>query len=77
VDVLGTMDEDGIYFVHTRDNDGPLIPDASNEQWRVFFVVKDRLVSVAVLNFTDNLMPVGIVFGQMEEIARAIAKLNR
>lgn len=74
--VLGTMQDKGIVYVHTRDGDGPIIPDTTNEQWRVFFVVNDRLVSVSVINFVDNLMPDGIVFAQMEEIAFRIKALN-
>ncbi|WP_188673840.1 hypothetical protein [Neptunicoccus cionae] len=74
--ILGTMQDDGIFYVHTRDADGPVIPDTTAEQWRVFFVVSDRLVSVSVVNFIDSLMPDGDVFAQMEEIARRIKSLN-
>lgn len=76
VKILGTMEEKGIYYVHTRDADGPVIPDTTAEQWRVFFVVSDRLVTVSVINFVDSLMPNGLVFAQMEEIARRIQSLN-
>ena len=76
IEVLGTMQEKGIIYVHTKDTDGPVIPDTTADQWRLFFVVKDRLVSVAVINFTDDLMPDGVVFAQMEEIAKRIQRLN-
>lgn len=74
--VLGTMVEDGIYYVHTRDEDGPVIPDTTADQWRMFLVAADRLVSVTVVNFLDDQMPDGLVFAHMEEIARRIQSLN-
>jgi hypothetical protein len=74
--VLGTMHEDSIYYVHTQDADGPIIPDTTDDQWRVFMVVADRLVSVSVVNFLDDKMSEGMVFAHMESIARRIKSLN-
>jgi hypothetical protein len=74
--VLGTMSDDGIYYVHTQDSDGPIIPDTTDDQWRVFMVVADRLVSVSVVNFLDDQMEDGLVFAHMESIARRIKALN-
>lgn len=74
--VLGTMYDNGIYYVHTQDADGPIIPDTTDDQWRVFMVVADRLVSVSVVNFLDDKMPDGLVFAHMESIARRIKSLN-
>lgn len=74
--ILGTMEEDGIYYVHTRDADGPVIPDTTDDQWRVFFVASDRLVSVTVVNFIDDRMSDGLVFAHMEAIAQRIKSLN-
>ncbi|MCO4825485.1 MAG: hypothetical protein KC451_11590 [Amylibacter sp.] len=76
VTVLGTMEDDGIYYVHTRDADGPVIPDTTDDQWRVFFVVADRLVSVSVVNFIDDQMTDGLVFGYAEAVAKRIRSLN-
>lgn len=74
--VLGTMQEDGIYYVHTQDGDGPIIPDTTDDQWRVFMVVADRLISVSVVNFIDDKMTDGLVFAHMESIAQRIKSLN-
>ena len=74
--ILGTMQDGGIYYVHTIDVDGPVIPDTTDDQWRVFFVASDRLVSVSVVNFIDDQMPDGLVFAHMEAIARRINSLN-
>lgn len=74
--VLGTMFDNGIYYVHTQDGDGPIIPDTTDDQWRVFMVVADRLVSVSVVNFIDDKMSDGLVFAHMESIARRIKALN-
>lgn len=76
VTVLGTMEDDGIYYVHTLDGDGPVIPDTTADQWRVFFVAADRLVSVTVVNFVDDKMTDGLVFAHMEAIAQRIKSLN-
>jgi hypothetical protein len=76
VNVLGTMEENGIYYVHSKDSGGPLIPDTTDEQWRVFFVVAERLISVSIINFVDSRMPDGIVFAQLDEIAQRIKTLN-
>lgn len=74
--VLGTMYDDGVYYVHAQDADGPIIPDTTDDQWRVFMVVADRLVSVSVVNFLDDRMADGLVFAHMESIARRIKSLN-
>ncbi|MEJ6708573.1 MAG: hypothetical protein QNK92_07210 [Amylibacter sp.] len=76
VTVLGTMEDNGIYYVHTRDGDGPVIPDTTDDQWRVFFVVADRLVSVSVVNFVDDQMTDGLVFSYAEAVAKRIKSLN-
>lgn len=76
VEILGTMVEDGMYVVHSRDASGPVIPDTSAEQWRMFLNVRDRLVSVSVINFTDAPMTDGQVFILMEAIATAIRARN-
>ena len=59
-----------------RDAAGPVIPDTSDEIWRTFLSVQDRLVSVSIINFTDAPMPDGLIFAQMEEIAKRIKALN-
>ncbi|WGI22004.1 hypothetical protein [Amylibacter sp. IMCC11727] len=74
--LLGTMQDDGVYYVHTTDADGPVIPDTTNDQWRAFMVVKDRLVSVSVVNFLDDKMTDGQVFAHMEAVALRIKSLN-
>ncbi len=76
VEILGSLSKKGVYYVHTRDNAGPLIPDTTAEQWRGFFVVSDRMVSVSLLNFVDNTIPDRIVFAQLEEFAARIKSLN-
>ena len=76
VEILGTMGSKGSYVVHSRDAAGPVIPDTSDEQWRLFMVVADRLVSISMVNFTDAPMPDGEIFTQLEGIARAIRALN-
>lgn len=76
VTVLGTMEDNGLYYVHTRDADGPVIPDTTDDQWRVFFVVADRLVSVSVVNFVDDQMTDGLVFAYAEAVAKRIRSLN-
>ena len=76
VEVLGTMVSDGVYVVHSRDANGPVIPHTSDEQWRSFSMVSERLVSVSIISFTDSLMPAGQIFSQMEEIATTFRVLN-
>lgn len=76
VTVLGTMKEDGIYYVHTKDAGGPIIPDTTDDQWRAFMVVADHLVSVRVVNFVDAKMTEGLVFAHIDSIARRIQALN-
>lgn len=76
IEILGTMASDSSYVVHSRDASGPVIPDTSDEQWRMFFTVRDRLVSVSVINFTDAPMSDGQIFTQMEAIATTIRALN-
>lgn len=76
VEILGTMENDASYVVHSRDAAGPIIPDTSEDQWRMFFIVAERLVSISVINFTDAPMPDGEIFRQMEEIANRIRSLN-
>ncbi len=76
VQILKTRKLDGVYYIHTRDTAGPLIPDTTSEQWRGFFVVSDRLVSISTINFIDNPTPSGLVLLQLEEFAARIKTLN-
>ncbi|MEM6619990.1 MAG: hypothetical protein AAF631_11910 [Pseudomonadota bacterium] len=77
VRILGTMENNAAFYVHSLDEAGPVIPDTSPEQWRAFLVAGDRLVSISVVNFTDAPMSDGMIFTQLETIARAIRRLNR
>lgn len=77
VEILGTMQEGGVYFVHSRDAVGPVIPDTKDDQWRAFFVVAERLVSLSQINFTDDPVPDGLIFAQLEQVARHIRDLNQ
>lgn len=77
IEILGTMEEDGIFVVHARDATGAVIPDTSDEIWRTFLVVSERLVSVSVINFTDAPMVDGLIFAQLEAIAQRIQDLNK
>ena len=74
--VLGTMQDNGVYYVHTQDIDGPVVPDTTDDQWRAFMVVANSLVSVRVVNFKDDKMTDGLVFAYMEAIAKRIQALN-
>lgn len=76
IEVLGTMENDGVFVIHARDAAGPVIPDTSEDIWRTFLSVHDRLVSVSIVNFTDAPMSDGVIFAQMEEIAQRIQALN-
>ena len=76
VTVLGTMKDDGIYYVHTKAAGGPIIQDTTDDQWRAFMVVADHLVSVRVVNFVNAKLTEGLVFAHMESIARRIQALN-
>ena len=76
VEILDTLSSNGVFFVHTRDNTGPLIPDTIAEQWRGFFVVSGRMVTVTMVNFVDNPIPDSIVFSHLEEFAARTKSLN-
>ncbi len=76
VEVLGTLNRGQVFYIHTRDSSGPMIPDTTSEQWRGFFVVSERVISISVVNFIDNPIPDGIVFTLLEEFAERIKKLN-
>ena len=74
--MLGTMQDNGVYYVHTQDIDGPVVPDTTDDQWRAFMVVANSLVSVRVVNFKDDKMTDGLVFAYMEAITKRIQALN-
>lgn len=76
MEILGTMGDKGAYIVHSRDRTGPVIPDTSDEQWRMFFVVAERLVSISIVNFTDAPLSDGEIFARMKKIAARIRQLN-
>ncbi len=77
VEILDTVTKHGVYFLHTRDSSEPLIPETTTENWRGFFAVSDRLVSVTMVNFIENPMPQSVVLNRLEDFAARIIQLNR
>lgn len=53
VQVLDSYVREGIYFLNTKDSSKGTIPEVSQEEWRAYLDVSGRLVSLAVLGFSD------------------------
>ena len=64
-EALDTRVRNDVVYIYTRDLVGPLIPDTTNEQWRGFFVVKGRLVSISMVNFLDNAVGSETAYSQL------------
>jgi len=76
VDILDTISSNDVFFVHSRDNSDPLIPDTIPESWRGFFPISGRMVSVSMVNFSENPISDSIVFNQLESFSTRIIQLN-
>jgi len=76
VEILDLKSGNGVFYIHSRDSSDPLLPDTINEKWRGFFPVSDRMVSISLINFTDNPIPQSVVFQQLEEFSARILQLN-
>lgn len=54
VEVLNSFRLDGTYYIHARDKSEAATPGTSDEFWRAYFDVTDRLVSVSVIGFESQ-----------------------
>lgn len=76
VEILDTRMRGQAFLVHARDAAGPVIPDTTADPWRMFLVVKGRLVIATLLNFADARMADVEMIAQLEAIAARLQALN-
>ncbi len=53
LELLDSFISNDIYFIHTNDTSRSMLLDISPEEWRAYFDVRGRLISLAVLGFAD------------------------
>jgi len=76
VSILGSMTRDGVYYIHTQDNSEALLPDTTNNKWRGFFPISERMVSISPVNFVEKPLASHEVLGRLQGFAARIKLLN-
>ncbi|AXX99423.1 hypothetical protein [Profundibacter amoris] len=54
VEVVKTLDRDGVFYIRARDSSSDILAGAANEYWRALFDVNGRIVSASVFGLREH-----------------------
>ncbi|MCF6316077.1 MAG: hypothetical protein L3J30_07295 [Marinosulfonomonas sp.] len=76
VEVIETLDRNGVFYIHARDSSTGTLAGAGDEYWRALFNVKGRIVSVSVVWLEDQPISTAEGFETLGEFANRIKREN-
>lgn len=76
VEVVKTLDRDGVFYIRARDSSSDTLAGAADEYWRALFDVNGRIVSASVFGLRENPIPSEKGFDVLQGFTKRIRTQN-
>ncbi len=76
VEVLKTLDKNGVFYIHARDSSSDTLAGAADDYWRALFDVNGRIISASVIGLREHPIPPEKGFDVLQGFANRIRAEN-
>jgi hypothetical protein len=76
VEVVKTLDRDGVFYIRARDSSSDTLAGAADEYWRALFDVNGRIVSASVFGLREHPIPSATGFDVLQGFTNRIRTQN-